>query len=129
MTLKMIVLPLAALASLATPALAVETGTAAAAKARPASIPFANYRGVRDWTAPDDRTIYFEDAHRQWYRATLFTPAFDLPFSINIGIIPSPGGSLDRWSAVSVRGQRYAFDTFEKVDGPPARKAKAEKAG
>jgi len=106
--------------------------TDAKTKAPPeAQIPFANHGGVWNWTeGDDDRTIYFEDRSRQWYKATLFAPAVDLPFSQGIRIDAGPGGTLDKWGAIYIGRQRYPFTSFEKVAGPPvrAKNAKADKA-
>ncbi len=125
-------LPLAALATMATPLAASAQDAAQAAAAAPgaatrhddASIPFANQGGVRDWRAEGSRDVYFQDDHGQWYLAKLFAPASDLPFVEFIGIDASPGGSLDKWSAIYVRGQRYTFESFAKVAGPPTKASK-----
>lgn len=113
---------LAALALLCTPIVAQAKAPVPPA----ASIPFADHHGVEDWRAVGDRTVYFEDQHRRWFKATLFSPAFDLPFAEAIGIDSGPLGTLDRFGAVVVRGQRYPFSDFVAVDGPPA-KARAHK--
>lgn len=84
-----------------------------------ASIPFADHGGVSDWRADGNRTIYFQDQHRRWYRATLFAPALDLPYAERIGIDARPSGTLDKFGAVIVKGQRYPFSAFVAVDGPP----------
>ena len=72
--------------------------------------------------------IYFKDNFRHWYRAELFGPAFDLPYAQHIGIDASPSGTLDKFGAIYVRGQRYGFRSFERVDGPPARHQHANKS-
>jgi hypothetical protein len=89
-----------------------------------ASIPFANHGGVDTWRVDGDRTVYFQDRHKRWFRATLISPAFDLPFTEAIGIQAGPDGALDRFGSVVVKGQRYPFASFERVDGPPVRHAK-----
>jgi len=114
--------PALLLAAVPLPALA-----APAHPASEASIPFANHGGVWDWRSDGDRTVYFEGSHRNWYKATLFAPAIDLPFVDYIGIDSSPNGTLDKWSAIYIHGQRYPFSSFVKVDGPPAKHAKAKK--
>ncbi|MBB5985132.1 DUF6491 family protein [Sphingobium lignivorans] len=111
--------PLAVLALTASPALA--TTSPAPAPARSASIPFANINGVRNWVAQGNQTIYFQNNGRRWYRAVLFAPSTDLPFATRIGIDSRPLGTLDKWGAVIVHGQRYPFQSFEQVDGPPAK--------
>ena len=91
--------------------------------AQQASIPFANNGGIWDWRADGENAVYFEDSFGHWYKAKLFMPAFDLPFVQFIGIDTSPGGSLNRWSAIYVRGQRYPFMSFTRVAGPTDRRA------
>lgn len=107
--------PFLALLLTAPPALAAQS----APKQPEASIPFANHHGVRDWVAQGDQIIYFQDAARHWYRAKLFAPSPDLPFVQAIGYDTGPIGTLDRWSTVIIRGQRYPLQSFERVDGPP----------
>ncbi|MBT0669785.1 hypothetical protein HT136_15565 [Novosphingobium profundi] len=114
--------------TLCAPAMAASASAQPAAqsggqKGRAASIPFANHGGVQDWRADGTRAVYFKDNHRQWYRADLIGTATDLPFVENIGIISGPGGALDRFGGVLVKGQRYMFSAFQAVDGPPAKKA------
>ncbi|MDE8653057.1 DUF6491 family protein [Novosphingobium album (ex Liu et al. 2023)] len=123
MKLAAILLPLAAMGLAASPALAADSQPGARA-----AIPFVNHDGVRDWRAENDRTVYFEDSHRQWYKAQLVAPAFDLPYAEHIAIDSGPNGTLDQWGAILVHGQRYPFLSFEKVAGPPpSRHAKAAK--
>ena len=95
---------------------------AAKAQQEEASIPFANRGGVRDWRAQGMDRIYFQDSHGQWYLAKLMGAASDLPFTEFVGIDANPDGSLDKFSAVYVKGQKYPFESFVKVDGPPSKK-------
>lgn len=120
---QFVLAPLLAIALAGSPVLAATNAKQPSA----AAIPFANHGGIRDWVAEGDRTLYVQDNFRKWYRATLFAPAFDLPFAQAIGFDTRPMGTLDRWSAVIVRGQRYPISSFERVEAPPRRKAK-EKA-
>ena len=113
--------PFLALFLTASPAFAAQS----AEKQPAASIAFANHHGVRDWIVEGDQTIYFQDATRHWYRATLFTPSLDLPFAQAIALDTGPIGSLDRWSTVIIHGRRYPLRSFERVQGPPAKPAKS----
>jgi len=116
------------------PLAALALGIAAPAQAAPpkaadaeASIPFVSYGGVDDWRAESDRVIYFKDLHRQWYRATLMSPAFDLPFTERVGIEARGTDRLDKFASVIVRGQSYPIQSFVKVDGPPVKHPKQAK--
>ena len=106
-----------------------QAAPAARAQEEAASIPFANRGGVRDWRAQGMDRIYFQDSHGQWYLAKLMGSASDLPFTEFIGIDANPDGSLDKFSAIYVKGQKYPFESFVKVDGPPSKKARAKRKG
>ncbi len=123
-------LPLAAMACLAVPLTAsAQTAAPASAKQQDASIPFANRGGVRDWRSQGMDRIYFQDNRGQWYLAKLMGTASDLPFTEFVGIDANPDGSLDKFSAVYVKGQKYPFESFVKVAGPPSKKAGAKHKG
>lgn len=120
--------PLAVLAFSVPAAAMAEPAQQQADHERAASIPFADHGGIWDWRGEGDSTVYFEDNHHQWYRAELFMPAPDLPFVEFIGIDARPSGTLDKFGAVYIHGQRYPFKSFVKVDGPPKKAARADKA-
>jgi hypothetical protein len=68
---------------------------------RAAMIPFANSGGIWNWTTgEDDRTVYFQDRHRQWFKATLFMQAFDLTYATAIRIDGGATNTLDKWGAI-----------------------------
>ncbi|KPL69769.1 hypothetical protein SZ64_17745 [Erythrobacter sp. SG61-1L] len=120
---------LAVLAAVSSPVLAEEEQGAAqsAEKVAEAYIPFANHGGVRDWRADGREVIYFQDSHRRWYKAELFSSAPDLPYTLFIGLDTGVGGRLDRWSNVYISGQRYALKSFVRIEGDPPKKAKKGK--
>jgi hypothetical protein len=90
-----------------------------------ASIPFVNHHGIRDWRATDSRTLYVQDSRRQWYRATLFAPCFDLPFTQAIAFETRGLDSFDRFSTLRVRGQRCALSSVVRSDPPPPKVKRA----
>lgn len=92
--------------------------TEAAKPQKNASIPFADTVGIRDWRADSDDAVYIQDVQGNWYRAELFMPAFDLPFVQFIGIDAGPTGTLDKFGAIYVGGERYPFKSFVEVEGP-----------
>ena len=111
--------------ALATIAAASLGGAAIAAPppAPRAEIPFADHGGVDNWQAVSDREIWFEDLHHHWFRATLMSPAIDLPFVEHIGIDARPAGTLDKFGGIYVHGRHYPFASFEAMPGPPPKKA------
>jgi hypothetical protein len=126
MKFSSLILPLTALA-LAAPAVYAETPSPQAEAQKDARIPFVNHGGIRDWRSDDRDTVYIQANNRDWYKATLMTPAFDLPFANAIGFDTGPSGTLDRFSSIVVRGQRYPIASLERIVGePPKKKQKAE---
>ena len=122
-------LPIAMMAAAPLPALAASGQSEAAAKTQSrAFIPFANRGGVWNLRAEGNRTLYFEDNHKTWYKAELMGFSPDLPFVEFIAIDTRPNGTLDRWSAVYIHGQRYPFVSFEKLDAPPGKHKVRNKA-
>ena len=115
MAKSFILLPFAALALAASPALAANH-----VRQPEASIPFVDHGGIWNWASEGDDTLFFQDTHKQWYKATLFAPSPDLPFAFGLRIDAGPMDTLDKWSAVYIDGQRYPFLSFEKVAAPPS---------
>ncbi len=115
-------LPLAALAAEPpTP----DPHAASAAKTAPAEarIAFANHHGIYTWDVLNDRTMLIQSQTRQWYKATLMSPCFELPFVETMGFETNPDGSFDKFSAVKVRGQRCPLISLVESP-PPAKKVK-----
>lgn len=125
-------LPLAAVALIPAAGHAEEAKPAAPAEAKANSrayIAFPDQGGVRDWRADDSDTVYLQDRQKNWFKAELIVPAPDLPFVQYIGIDAGGSGRLDRFGGIYVDGRRYAFSSFEPVDGPPKKGAKKDAAG
>jgi hypothetical protein len=121
MKLSSLILPLAALA-LGIPAAYAEPPAPQAEAQQNARIPFVNHGGIRDWRSDDNDTIYIQARNRDWYKATLSTPAFDLPFTTSIGFDTGPVGTLDKFSWIVIRGQRYPIASLERIPGEPPKK-------
>lgn len=120
------------LAGLALGVAAVSASAAAEPAPAPAPqearIPFVDHGGIRDWRAADGDTLYVQDAHRRWYRAELMHRATGLPFALAIGFDTGAVGSLDRFSAIVVDGQRIPLRSLVRVDGPPPKREAREEA-
>ena len=104
---------------------------AAASAATPAvapaetRIPFANHGGIYSWQVVDNRTILIEGQGRKWYKATLFSACFDLPFSEQLGFESNVDGSFDKFSSIKVRGQNCHVTSLVQT-AAPAKKAKSK---
>lgn len=125
MKLSSIILPLATLA-LAAPAAYAETPSPQVQAQKNVHIPFVNHGGIRDWRSDDREVVYIQASNRDWYKATLISPAFDLPFTTAIGFDTGPNGTLDKFSSIVVRGQRYPIASLERIAGEPPKKVKAK---
>lgn len=97
------------------------------AQAKDASIAFADHGGIHDWQADRDVGMWVQDSHLKWYYARFMSPCLGLRFAEGVGFVTGPGGNLDRFGAVKVRGeQRCVFTSFEASPGPPKPKAKGK---
>jgi hypothetical protein len=86
---------------------------------RAARIPFVSFGNVRDFRAVGRDIVYLQDAHRNWYRATLLQPCLDLPFAEAIGIDASGTNSVDRFSTLIVGRGRCPIVSLVRSDPPP----------
>jgi hypothetical protein len=110
--------------------LLLTAGTAMAADAdRPkdASIPFADMGSIRNFDPVDSHTLYIEDVHGQWYKASLMGPCIDLPFATAVGFDTGGTRTLDRFSSVIVNGNRCAFESLVETATPPGWKPRKPK--
>ena len=108
-------MPLLALALLA---------AAGAAPPQPeeARIPFVGFRTIRTFHPVGLDTVYLQDIRRNWYRATLAGPCFNLPHAIRIGVDTRySGDTLDNTSSFIVDGQRCPIHSLVRSDPPPRR--------
>jgi hypothetical protein len=96
------------------------------APAPEAQIAFANHGGIYNWQVVDNRTVLIQGQNRKWYKATLFSPCFDLPFAERLGFESNSDGSFDKFSSIQVRSQKCPLVSLVKTTAP-AKKAKAKK--
>ena len=94
----------------------------AAKTAENASIHFANYGGIREWTADGNQRLYVRGRDRRWYHATLREPCPGLPTTARIKFVPDRAGNFDRYSSIIVNNQQYGLASLSLSD-PPIRKA------
>jgi hypothetical protein len=121
---KSMACPFLALLMSATIALAATPATSGAAAAPvEARIPFANHGGIYNWEVENDRSILIQSRSGKWYRATLFNPCFDLPFSERVGFVTDSSGAFDRFSSIRVRGQTCHLSSLVETTAP-AKKSK-----
>lgn len=107
-------------------AILIFASLAAASPAPPAAeqevrIPFASFGAVRSFHNVGDRVVYFEGRRRQWYRATLFAPCYNLPHALRLGFETRYGDTLDRDTTLLVDGEACRIETLVRSDPPPRR--------
>ena len=77
--------------------------------------------------ADDGEGIYLQDAHRDWYYASLFGPCLDLPFATRIGVVNWGFETVDDSSTILVGRDRCRIDRLVHSGPPPKRVKKAKK--
>jgi hypothetical protein len=102
-------------AALLGPALAEEAAPTPPARSE---IPFANHGGIWDWRADGPDAILIKSRSGHYYRATLMSPCFSLPFAQTVGFVTDPRDVLDRFSSIDVHGQNCAFTSFAEIPKP-----------
>ena len=110
--------------------LLIAAGTAFAAdpgQPKEASIPFADMGSIDNFDPVDEYTLYVQDVHQRWYKATLLGPCNDLPFATAVGFDVRGTHTLDRFSSVIVNGRSCAFKSFVESGPPPGWKAHKHK--
>ena len=122
-----VLIALAALALLSAPASAQEEQQAESEQApvtfnvieSDVRVPFADVR-VRDYQVGRDDSLILRAGVNRWYRATIWEPcASDLRWALNhIGLDTTPSGTLDKFSAVIVRGHRCPIRTLDRIERP-----------
>ena len=86
-----------------------------------ARIPFANHGAVRNFRPVADDVVYFQDRQRNWYRAQLVGPCFNIRSALRIGVDTRFGGTLDNSSNFIVDGQRCPIHSLVRSEEPPRR--------
>jgi hypothetical protein len=96
------------------------------AAAEEVRIPFPNRATIRNFRPVGTDTLYLQDQRRNWYKATLVPPCFDLPGALSIGF-DTWGSALDNTSTVIVGNERCRILSLVRSGEPPreGRRARA----
>jgi len=86
-----------------------------------ARIPFAGRSTIRTFRPVGNDVVYLQDNRRNWYRATLSGPCFNLDRSLRIGVDTRYGSTLDNTSSFIVGGERCPIHSLVRGDPPPRR--------
>lgn len=120
---KLWIAPILALGLVGAPAMA--GGKAEAPAVKEAHIPFVDHGGIRSWHFGDRETLYVQDRHRNWYKATLMTPVFAWRSQWAIGFETHGIDTFGRFSTVLIDGWRHPVKSLVRMDGPPPRRGEA----
>jgi hypothetical protein len=86
-----------------------------------ARIPFVNFRSIYTFHPVSDEIVYLQDVHRAWYRATLYTPCFNIRGAFRIAVDTRFGDTLDNNSSFLVGGERCPIQSLVRSGPPPSR--------
>jgi hypothetical protein len=83
---------------------------------------------IRDWSAPNDKTLLVKSLDGSTYRAEFMGPCTGLRFSNTIGFVTRGMNELDKYAGIVLSdGTRCTFRTFQKLAFEPPRNAEAGK--
>ena len=113
----------------AAPAMNATAATKSSKPVKPwVTIPFVNYGNIYDWRAVDHKAILIASSRKQWYKATFFSPCWNLDNALAVGFVTNPPGTLDKFSSIIVDGRQCQFKSLEKIPAPGHDSGKANKA-
>jgi len=117
-------LPILFAASLAaSPALAFASPNHAV-EAEEARIPFIGFNTIRTFHPVSDEIVYLQDQRRNWYRATLAGPCYNIQGALRLGVDTRFGTMLDNTSSFIVDGRSCRIHSLVRSDPPPPRRSR-----
>jgi hypothetical protein len=90
------------------------------------SIAFVDRGAIRSWRALDSDSLYLEDSHRQWYKATFWSRCAPLRYTSFLRLNPDDFGRLDRFGSITVNGETCNFRSLELSEDPALIKEQME---
>lgn len=92
-----------------------------AARPEEARIPFIGFNAIRTFHPVSDEIVYLQDQRRNWYRATLFGPCYNIQSALRLGVDTRFGSTLDNTSSFLVEGRSCRIQSLVRSDPPPRR--------
>lgn len=121
--MKILALPLIAALAVSAPASALAGAPShPSAQGEEAHIPFINFRSIRSYEPVGDDVVYIQDQRRNWYRATLAAPCFNLQSSTGLRVDTRFGTALDHTSSFIVGRERCRIQSLVHSEAPPRRR-------
>jgi hypothetical protein len=110
------------------PMIALSALLAAASAAPPlptgkeTAIPFVHSRGVLDWRAAGDDSLYVRGYDGRWYFVRTMNQCPRLRDALTLGFVVSANDQLDRYGAILVQGMRCPIAGVTYAAAPPPKK-------
>lgn len=89
-----------------------------------ARIPFVGFNSIRTFHPVSDDIVYLQDHRRNWYRAALFGPCYNIQSALRLGVDTRFGSTLDNSSSFLVEGRSCRIQSLVRSDPPPSRRAR-----
>ena len=85
------------------------------------NIPFVRSRGVLDWQAAGDDSLYVRGYNGRWYYVRTSNRCVRLRDALTIGFAASGSDQLDRFGAIVAQGMRCPVASVTFAAAPPAK--------
>jgi hypothetical protein len=82
-------------------------------------IPFVRSRGVLDWRADGDDSLYVRGYNGRWYYVRTMNPCPRLRDALTLGFVATGSDQLDRYSAILAQGMRCPVASVTYAAAPP----------
>ena len=87
-----------------------------------ARIPFVAFNSIRSFRPVSDTIVYIQDQRRNWYRATLAVPCFNIQSALRLAVNTRYGDTLDNTSSFIVGGEHCRIASLVRSEPPPPRR-------
>ena len=104
------------------PAAAPDPETAqASARAEEVRIPLARFR-LRTFRPVGNDLVYLQDWQRNWYKATLAEPCYNLGSALHVGFDTQGASWIDNSTVLLAEGESCRIISLVRSEGPPQRR-------
>jgi hypothetical protein len=101
------------------PALLVAAAAAPPPPGTETNIPFVHSRGVLDWQAAGDDSLYVRGYNGRWYYVRTSNRCPRLHDALTLGFVVSANDQLDRFGAIVAQGMRCPIASVTFAAAPP----------
>jgi hypothetical protein len=83
------------------------------------AIPFVSRRGILDWQAAGDSSLYVRGYNGRWYWVRTMGACPRLVDAVSLGFVTSALDQLDRHGAILAQGERCPVESVTLAATPP----------